>query len=139
MERRFYRKRNDRIVGGVCSGLADYFGMDKSIVRLLTFAAILASGVLPGLLVYILCVIIVPDESQTYRSPDYDGGYYPGEDDYREPWDREKTRRIFGIVLIAAGAILLMQLIFSWIDWRYIIAGLLVLCGLYILFNGRKF
>ena len=55
MGRRFYRKINDKIIGGVCSGLADYIGMDKSIVRLLALVAIIASGVFPGLIVYFLC------------------------------------------------------------------------------------
>lgn len=148
MGRRFQRSRNDRIIGGVCSGLADYFGMDKSIVRLLAFAAILASGVLPGLFVYFLCVIIVPDSDQAYQDPGYDsheygrayhdGDFFGDGPGYREPIDRERARVFFGILLIAAGVFLLARMFFAWLDWRYIIAGLLVISGLYILFGGRK-
>ena len=97
MERRFYRKINDRIIGGVCSGLADYIGMDKSIVRLLALVAIIASGVFPGLIAYFICVLIVPYDVQAYQGPRYDSheqsqGYYE-EGHYKyghgEPWERE--------------------------------------------------
>ncbi|HOK43175.1 MAG TPA: PspC domain-containing protein [Thermoclostridium caenicola] len=148
MGKRFLRKRDDRVIGGVCSGLADYFGMDKSIVRLLAFAAILASGLLPGLFVYFLAVILVPDDGRAYHDPGYGGhgysqayqdeSFFGEEPGYREPVDRENARIFFGILLIAAGVFLLARMFFAWLDWRYIIAGLLVISGLYMLFGGKK-
>jgi len=58
---KIYRSRDDRMLAGVCGGLAKYFHTDSSIVRLAWVLASLASIGL-GILVYILLVIIFPEE-----------------------------------------------------------------------------
>jgi len=55
--KRLYRNENDKILGGVCSGLASYFNMDTLIVRII-FVILLFSGV--GFLTYIIMWIAVP-------------------------------------------------------------------------------
>ena len=60
MANRLYRSRTDRKIWGVCGGLAKYFGMDPTIVRVI-FVASLLCGTL-GLWVYIIMAIIVPVE-----------------------------------------------------------------------------
>ena len=42
--KRLTRRRDDRMVAGVCSGIADYLGVDPTLVRLLTVVAALFSG-----------------------------------------------------------------------------------------------
>lgn len=56
--RRLYRSGRDRILGGVCGGIAEYFGIDPVIVRLLWVIGTLAWGF--GILLYIICWIIIP-------------------------------------------------------------------------------
>jgi phage shock protein C len=56
--RRLYRSRSDRRIAGVCGGLAEYFNIDPTIVRLVWAVLILGAGV--GLLAYVLFWIIVP-------------------------------------------------------------------------------
>lgn len=56
--KRVYRKESDKIIGGVCSGLADYFGIDPAIIRILFIALFFGFG--SGLLFYILLWIILP-------------------------------------------------------------------------------
>ena len=62
MARKLYRSRTDRKIWGVCGGLAKYFDMDPTIVRII-FVASLLCGTL-GLWVYIIMAIIVPQESE---------------------------------------------------------------------------
>ncbi|MBE9482934.1 MAG: PspC domain-containing protein [Chloroflexi bacterium] len=62
MARKLYRSRTDRKIWGVCGGLAKYFDMDPTIVRVV-FVASLLCGTL-GLWVYIIMAIIVPQESE---------------------------------------------------------------------------
>ena len=62
MARKLYRSRTDRKIWGVCGGLAKYFDMDPTIVRVI-FVASLLCGTL-GLWVYIIMAIIVPQESK---------------------------------------------------------------------------
>lgn len=49
------------MICGVCSGWANYFGIDPTIVRLIWAVLILCAGT--GLLAYIICAIVMPDES----------------------------------------------------------------------------
>ncbi len=62
MARKLYRSRTDRKIWGVCGGLAKYFDMDPTIVRVI-FVASLLCGTL-GLWVYIIMAIIVPQKSE---------------------------------------------------------------------------
>lgn len=52
----------DRKVGGVCAGLAAYLGIDTILMRLLWAFVTLVSGIFPGVVVYVLAWIIVPEE-----------------------------------------------------------------------------
>ncbi len=56
--RRLYRSGRDRILGGVCGGLGDYFGIDPVIIRLVWVLFSLAYG--SGILAYIAAWIIIP-------------------------------------------------------------------------------
>lgn len=74
--KRLMRNENDKILGGVCSGIAAYFNIDPVIIRILTFLLILAWGT--GLIVYIILWIILPSSrslqntvrKRLYRNPD---------------------------------------------------------------------
>jgi phage shock protein C len=61
MNERLYRSRDDRILAGVCGGLADRFDADPSLVRLACAAVWLLTGIVPVTVLYILAVIIVPE------------------------------------------------------------------------------
>ena len=62
--RKFYRSRTDRLLGGVCGGLAGYFGIDPVLVRVLSVVLIPVSGGL-ALLAYILLWLLGPEEPAT--------------------------------------------------------------------------
>ncbi len=60
MEKKLYKSRTDKKICGVCAGIADYFDIDSSIVRLITILLILSGGI--GVLPYIIAAIILPEE-----------------------------------------------------------------------------
>jgi len=60
------RSRADRKVGGICAGLGTYLGLDPIVVRLIWAFLTLISGLLPGILVYVLAWIIVPEEPEAH-------------------------------------------------------------------------
>jgi phage shock protein PspC (stress-responsive transcriptional regulator) len=60
--RRMYRDPDDRVIGGVCSGLGAYLGLDPVIVRIL-FILFLIFGI--GFLVYLILWIVVPEARTT--------------------------------------------------------------------------
>ena len=58
--KRFYRDSKNKVFGGVCSGLANYFNIDVILVRVLFAASLLFVGV--GLGLYLLLWILAPSE-----------------------------------------------------------------------------
>ena len=71
--KKLYRSKEDRKIAGVCGGLAKYLGIDSTLVRLLAVLLILFMG--GGLLAYIICAIVIPEEPDAAE-----GGYTPYED-----------------------------------------------------------
>ena len=57
------RPRNDRMIAGVCSGIARRFGIDPTIVRIAFVASLLLPG--PQILIYFAAWILMPEESST--------------------------------------------------------------------------
>jgi len=60
-KKRVYRSEDDRILGGVCGGLAEVYDLDPTLVRLVALVLIF-SGVSP--LIYLIAWLIVPTESE---------------------------------------------------------------------------
>ena len=54
MAKKLYRSQTKKMIAGVCGGLADYFDMDMSLLRLLFVAFTLLTAVLPFVLFYII-------------------------------------------------------------------------------------
>lgn len=59
--KRLYRSR-DKMLGGVCAGLAEYMEVDPTIIRLAYVGLTVFTAAFPGILCYILAVIIIPLE-----------------------------------------------------------------------------
>ncbi len=60
--KQLYRKREGRIVAGVCTGLADYLGIDATLIRL-GFAVLTIFG-FSGVLLYLIAWVVMPDEGE---------------------------------------------------------------------------
>lgn len=58
--KKLYRSKKDRMIGGVCGGIAEYFNIDPVIVRLIAVILLLPGG-LPGFLPYVVLWIVVPE------------------------------------------------------------------------------
>lgn len=59
MEKRLYRIREGKFICGVCGGIAEYFNIDPTLVRL---AAVLLLATGSGILAYIVAAIIIPEK-----------------------------------------------------------------------------
>ena len=59
MEKKLYRSRQNRMLGGICGGIGEYLNVDPTVVRLLwvLFTFVGASG----LLAYLICLLIIPE------------------------------------------------------------------------------
>lgn len=73
--RPFYRSRDRAMIGGVCAGLADYFGFNLKVTRLLAVIALFMAMPVT-LLVYFATVLLVPAASDQPRRPSYDPDFH---------------------------------------------------------------
>jgi len=161
MEKRLYRSQSDRMIWGVCGGLAKYFDMDPTLVRIIFVLLLFANGI--GVIAYIIMAIVVPLEGSKATAPKdtvkenveelkktaselghelqstftkTEGETKPEEDDKI----KHRRRNVLGIILIVAGALFLMGSLnlFSWIHWGYLWPLILVAVGLLIIFSARR-
>lgn len=63
MEKRLYKSKTNRMIDGVCGGIAEYFNIDPTIVRLGWVIFSLAGG--SSVLAYIIALIIIPEGPQS--------------------------------------------------------------------------
>jgi len=157
MQKRLYRSRSERLVWGVCGGLADYFGMDPTIVRIIFVLLALAHGI--GILVYIILAIVVPLEGSKVTTPhdtvrenvaeiketaaglgEEIRATFEGEEKAKVSDKTQQRRNILGIALIIVGIIILMGTLnlFRWLNWGYVWSGVIIIVGLIIIFSTRR-
>ncbi len=58
--KKLYRSNNQRIIAGVCGGIAEYFNIDPTIVRLIFIIVSLLGG--SGILAYLIAALIIPEQ-----------------------------------------------------------------------------
>lgn len=58
--KKLYRSNNNKVVAGICGGLGEYLDMDPVVLRLLWLMLVIFTGIFPGIIAYILAVLLVP-------------------------------------------------------------------------------
>lgn len=145
MKKRLYRSPNQRVLAGVCGGLAEYFNLDVTIVRLICLATIvLFWGT--GFLFYIIAAIIIPKGENTGDTvvTDEDGSEIHIEND-GEPNVRNNSMVFIGSILVIIGGLVLIDRFYPFRDLirtlfrtmgAYVWPLLLILIGLIIIINS---
>ncbi|MDV2482313.1 PspC domain-containing protein [Methanoculleus sp. Wushi-C6] len=68
MAKKLYRSRNDRWIAGVCGGIGEYIEIDANVIRVVWAIVTALTGFLPGIAVYILLWIILPQRGTMYST-----------------------------------------------------------------------
>ncbi len=137
MTKKLYRSRTDSMIAGVCGGLAEYFDIDTSLVRVGAVLFTLAWG--SGILAYVILWLIVPQKSLESSVVESEGEQKvtvkATEPDKSE---RDKGVLFVGIILTVLGALLLMNnyLSFAWLSFRRLWPLLIIFVGLIIIMKG---
>lgn len=63
MQKKLYKSRNDKKFAGVCGGIAEYFEVDSTLIRLAVVLLTIFSAGIGGLLAYVLAAIIMPEDN----------------------------------------------------------------------------
>lgn len=144
---RLYRSRKDRMLGGVCSGLAEYFEIDPVIVRVLFVILTIGPGV--GLVGYIILWIIVPQKPLNFENPSAfevepePTGHNANSDNFSFQTKYSTSNKTHGKVLIAAililvGAFWFLDNIFTFVSFEKLWPLILVAIGIIILMKPRN-
>jgi len=142
--KKIYRSRDDRIIFGVCGGIAKYFEVDVLIVRLIFLALVFGGG--SGLIIYLICALLIPSEDKNNNN-----GFVNEEKaeefvekigekikDLSSETKKGDWRFLFGMLLVLAGFIFLIDNIFDLRNfWSNFWPIFLVLVGLIILFKRK--
>lgn len=114
MNRRLSRCRENRVIAGVASGVAEFFGLDPTLVRVLWFLSLFFGGV--TLVVYIGLALIVPLEPATAGA-----ATEPVEPHGHGATGSGRWTTIFGIALILLGGLALFGAVLPEVaSWRYL-------------------
>lgn len=63
-KKKLLRSRNDRMIAGVIGGLARYFGLDTTVLRIIYVLVSLFSAAFPGIIVYLILLVVMPLEAE---------------------------------------------------------------------------
>ena len=63
MAKALQRSKSNRTIAGVCGGIAQTYGWDPTLVRVIYVLASILSAAFPGILVYIILWVLVPEEA----------------------------------------------------------------------------
>ena len=135
--KRIYRNPRNKVIAGVCAGIADYFDIDVTWVRLGFVLAIFASGV--GLLAYVIAWIVIPKDETGAGAMAQSAPPTASQraDDAKPSAQRSRvtghTRNAIGVVLILLGILFFMDRNFYWFDFDLFWPAILVALGIYML------
>ena len=77
MKKKLYRSEKDSMIAGVCGGIAEYFDVDPTLIRLLTVIFVLLGGA--GVVAYIIAWIIIPKKPEQVSDDKFDKREEPKE------------------------------------------------------------
>ena len=157
MDKRLYRSRTNRIIWGVCGGLAEYFNLDPAIIRVIFVLLVFVGGL--GIIAYIVLAIIVPLEGSETKPPremvrenvqDIKNSTtqlgkevqasLSKKDTASSTDERHHHGSMLGALLIIVGLLFLLATIlgnFSWL-WKYGWPVIFIILGLVIIAIRRK-
>ncbi|MBK9247766.1 MAG: PspC domain-containing protein [Ignavibacteria bacterium] len=130
---RAYRSKQNKVVGGVCAGLAEYFDIDPVLLRIGFAVAFFVYGT--GFLLYIILMIALPNKEDL-------PGYIPESDTpladkpSYQPRDKSKRNLMGGILLIVFGLIFLAENFIPNVNFEDLWPLLLVAFGATIIWNS---
>lgn len=128
--KRLQRNTQNKVIAGVCSGLADFFGIDVALMRVI-FILLLVAGY-SGFLIYLILWIVMPKANHA-ENQSYDNAETAVAQSGKGSW-------IAGVILIAIGTLCLLDDFLPKFDWSTIWPVLLIVLGLLLIvpFKNRK-
>jgi phage shock protein C len=143
MQNRLVRPENGRVLAGVCSGLAQWLGLDVTLMRVIFILFGIVTGT--GVLVYLVLWIIIPSSNDDVNvQKDWSSRAGQMRDDFIQATSKPNmdALRIFGGVLVIAGGFYLLREIkpdwFYWANKGVFWASALIIIGVVLVIRSAK-
>lgn len=141
MERKLYRSRKERVIAGVCGGLAQYFQLDPVLIRLIAIATIFMGG--SGIILYIIAMFVIPEEPKFAQDSSDTTQTPPKANTSVDPELRNKAVIGIALFLIGVGTLFLLNQFepfraFFSISWKILFGILLISIGLVVVLKTSK-
>ena len=141
MSGRLERSRANRVISGVCGGIAEYLDIDATFVRVVMVILAFPFGI--GILIYFVLLFLMPNPGEatpfvrpagTDQPADPANPVTPVAARVVDPMVVERRRNGIGLLLVALGVVFLLGNVgaFRFIDWRYIWPLVLIALGVYL-------
>jgi phage shock protein C len=108
MNKRLYRSTKEKMIGGVCGGIGEYFDIDPVLIRILFIVTLFVWGT--GILAYIICWIIIPERPYTVPVTQPADSSQPSPPPPQPPTPTSGDHRgsmVAGVILIIIGGLFL--------------------------------
>ena len=161
MNKKLYRSNRDKMLGGVAGGLADYFDVDPTIVRVVFVISLFLGGT--GILAYVLLWIIVPEAPFVFNMPKGDAGQNKTEEyenkentennyqqtnsnsqnnfaqvyEQQKEIQRKKRSTFFGVALIILGFIFLADTWIPHLHFSHFFPIILIAIGIGLIVKSK--
>ena len=151
MKKKLYLSQRDKKIAGVCGGIAEYFDVDSTLIRLAWIFFVLFGGA--GIFLYIVAAIIMEKNPyhNVYTDQENNGEYEDDnstiKDEYYSTYSKNNTALIIGLIFIFLGIVSLGKNFFPDLPWhifnfRYIFNRLrpviLILIGISIIASSKN-
>ncbi len=144
--KKLYRNEDEAIFAGVCTGLADYFDIDVTLMRVIFVLLFIGGG--SGLLIYIILWIVTPlkkggeaiisskDDIKDFAEEVGKKTKNMAKEIKKEVKTSNRKGSLLGIILMAVGILILVEKIIPVeIRWDYVWPGILIFVGGYLVFR----
>lgn len=129
MSKRLYRSKSEKKIAGVGAGIADYFKIDPTIVRVLLVLVALSMPEI-FLIGYIVAAIVIPEKPDDFVE---DEDEVEVVDKDGEPVKERSNRQVLGLIFVGAGALMLLSRLVTWFDSSMLLAVGIIAVGAYVL------
>ncbi|ADQ15423.1 PspC domain-containing protein [Halanaerobium hydrogeniformans] len=133
MAKKLYRSRDDRMVAGVCGGIAEYFNVDSSLIRLALLFIFLFRGF--GLFAYLIAWLVISEKPIYKTNEEIEEDYYIEEkaEENVENENENKRQKLFAVLLIIIGFLFLVDIWLPNIYWQRYWPIVLIAAGFMLL------
>jgi len=138
MRKQLQRDHNNKVIGGVCSGLGNYFDSDPVLFRAIFLLLLFVGG--GGILLYVILWLVLPKINQPYTtnsSPNFEESTFNKKEEKQES-GVDSANISMGLMLLSAGILLLVNNLIPTFNFRKFWPVVLIIVGVGLILGHKK-